>query len=849
MRRSRKRTGGNRPTSVFALDRQPNIFTPETNLELGTAVAMWKRDIADAMRVYGHISGWNTKHITNMSELFRDDSTFNDDIGRWNVANVTNMDGMFYGARSFDQDIGGWDVGNVTNMNTMFYEAEAFDRDIGGWNVSEVKDMQGMFGKAMAFNRPIGDWNVGKVTDMSDMFMLAARFNHPIGEWDVSNVVDMSYMFYGAETFNHNIRGWSVGSVRRAVEMFEGADAFNIEFAKGVAPRCMTDQEYGKCVKNEDGSSAMSSISLEDVAQKDAVALPGPEGITPETVACYGRDELRTWVELHQTDPMTRAHVDDAWIRAHLGKSACKPVEQTGSTYRNLTQTGGTSTQELNDFNAAIKEGDINYVHENIDDIDDFDLKDENGDTPMDIAIMNYIILPQTYEVNDDRLKIITMLILHGTYDDLNLDGLNLMGAQLSGAHLMKASFKNGGLVGADLNYAYLHGADFEDAYLDGASLMVAHLVKANFKGAILADGRADGTLDCADLRGANLTMANFTGAFMRGVNLNGANLTNADFTGADMENVQMDYSTVIDGAIFTGTVLEDGVEIRQMRDITHSISDPVSPDHPIGPLTTEQMLHHEQVALDAFPHNPFLGRALSGFDVILQENVNYCQHIRADPGNILMLFGTHAIFIDTETLASFIDPNSLNPDTIVYQCREIDQAFMARPANIVGGPMLNMTALGFSGPVVPLEYMDAIVASNHQIFVIKPDASTVNEMPIASLGTRMGGDVVSANHCQAMVNKQVCKAYYVENKVLLDACGPRPRPRPRPGPGPGTGTRKRSGGRGTGISGRKLRKTIRQRGRGKGMGMGRGRGKGMGKGRGKGRGRGTTRTRKKTKN
>ena len=121
----------------------------------------------------------------------------------------------------------------------------------------------------------------------------------------------------------------------------------------------------------------------------------------------------------------------------------------------------------------------------------------------------------------------------------------------------------------------------------------------------------------------------------------------------------------------------------------------------------------------------------------------------------------------------------------------------MARPANIVGGPMLNMTALGFSGPVVPLEYMDAIVASNHQIFVIKPDASTVNEMPIASLGTRMGGDVVSANHCQAMVNKQVCKAYYVENKVLLDACGPRPRPRPRPGPGPGTGTRKRSGGRG----------------------------------------------------
>jgi surface protein len=162
--------------------------------------------------------------VTDMSDLFKNNSTFNQNISTWDVSNVTNMSGMFYGAvtgsaTAFNQPIGDWDVSNVTNMSGMFYGATAFNQPIGDWDVSSVTDMSAMFlssaliSDVNAFNQPIGNWNVSNVTDMSNMFSYARNFNQNISIWDVSNVNNMSNMFGAATAFNQNLSTWSVDGV------------------------------------------------------------------------------------------------------------------------------------------------------------------------------------------------------------------------------------------------------------------------------------------------------------------------------------------------------------------------------------------------------------------------------------------------------------------------------------------------------------------------------------------------------------------------------------------------------------------------------------------------------------
>ena len=165
-----------------------------------------------------------TSGITDMSELFYLNTTFNQDISSWDVSSVTNMGGMFYQA-PFNQPIGDWDVSSVTDMSFMFTDS-AFNQDIGNWDVSSVTNMNEMFYKISAFNQPIGDWDVSSVTDMSEMFGKTS-FNQDIGNWDVSSVTNMDEMFFEASAFNQHIGDCDVSNVTTMAEMFSQATAFN----------------------------------------------------------------------------------------------------------------------------------------------------------------------------------------------------------------------------------------------------------------------------------------------------------------------------------------------------------------------------------------------------------------------------------------------------------------------------------------------------------------------------------------------------------------------------------------------------------------------------------------------
>lgn len=91
------------------------------------------------------VGKWDTSNITNMSYMFLNASSFNQDIDGWNTGNLEEMHHMFNGASSFNGDINNWNTGNVTGMSLMFHNANNFDRDLSGWCVEKIANKPANF--------------------------------------------------------------------------------------------------------------------------------------------------------------------------------------------------------------------------------------------------------------------------------------------------------------------------------------------------------------------------------------------------------------------------------------------------------------------------------------------------------------------------------------------------------------------------------------------------------------------------------------------------------------------------------------------------------------------------------
>ena len=246
----------------------------------------------------GDVSTLVTSLVTDMSDLFNNNSTFNQDISSWDVSNVTNM-GYMFGSSSFNQDIGSWDVSNVTDMKQMFQLATTFNQPIGSWKVSNVTTMDNMFREATAFNKPIGSWDVSNVTDMRSMFYDATLFNQPISSWNVSNVYRMNFMFNNASTFNQPIGSWDLSKVTNMGDMFSGAtlstDNYdttligwasktltpNVVFSGGNSTYCNSENARTSIINTygwtiTDGGLDCSSLNTEDFDTTSLKLYPNP---------------------------------------------------------------------------------------------------------------------------------------------------------------------------------------------------------------------------------------------------------------------------------------------------------------------------------------------------------------------------------------------------------------------------------------------------------------------------------------------------------------------------------------------------------------------------------------------
>jgi surface protein len=268
----------------------PTSITPGTTIltdsSIKGAINMWKSSRSSAISTYGYIKQWDVSAVKNMLNLFKNDSTFNEDINGWDVSSVTNMDGMFHGAKAFNQPLAGWDVSKVTNMNNLFNSATAFHNNkynwragISHWKPKSSVTTNAMFGGVVS--SPLvqyanqagvkqssvqpsyidlqGTVTLKGTSGNSGCFYTTKFDNSTISSavnvwvasstnalstyghieyWDVSAVVNMQNLFKHIpsairggrntqSTFNDDISKWDVSSVTNMNSMFFDAIAFN----------------------------------------------------------------------------------------------------------------------------------------------------------------------------------------------------------------------------------------------------------------------------------------------------------------------------------------------------------------------------------------------------------------------------------------------------------------------------------------------------------------------------------------------------------------------------------------------------------------------------------------------
>jgi surface protein len=143
------------------------------------------------------IGEWVVKRVTDMSELFKNRSTFNEDINNWNVSNVTNMFKMFSGCTAFNQPLDEWNVRKVENMQEMFLGCREFDQPLFK-NVKNVEQMFGMFSGCVEFNQDLSKWNISNVKDMGHMFEDCYNLKD-VPVWTPTKGTNVDFMFRGTD--------------------------------------------------------------------------------------------------------------------------------------------------------------------------------------------------------------------------------------------------------------------------------------------------------------------------------------------------------------------------------------------------------------------------------------------------------------------------------------------------------------------------------------------------------------------------------------------------------------------------------------------------------------------------
>ena len=489
---------------------------------------------------------------------------------------------------------------------------------------------------------------------------------------------------------------------------------------------------------------------------------------------------------------------------------------------RSKSQIGGNLNTK---FLKAIEEDDLPYIKENIVNITDLSFENSSGNTPLEIAVTRYNDLNPTEFTGDDeaklelyniRTQIIELLLKNGANGDniviprINFDGTNLQNVDLKGADLTGATLENANLDGANLENANLSYVDLQDATIRNANLTKTKFIGAN--------------LDGTNINGSNTTETDFTGTLYDQQTMDNVFRTttdlpqtsdnmsippyNSDLNESQISSIEADsydnddsfdisvgpqtppYSpprgnnnnlllNLMDSYRANNYQSNDENQSQGRMSLSELETEEERNERLLGERNKKRQkyLERPKVTLNINKTNPFEKVGFSSYHAYEMEDVNFCDYITENKDNVIFIYDLQVSVIDKSTIRKLITSETLDNTYIVYECKELSEAFVPHEENIVSGPMLNMRILALNGLTVPLNELDAVVNGEHQIFVIETNNGK-KTIPIASLPTRLamgdaesGQAVVSADHCQAEVSIKVGKISYIENKVLLKQC------------------------------------------------------------------------------
>ncbi len=118
----------------------------------------WRfNDRGDKLKIV-EISQWGNLSLGNSGAYFMGaESLVPTATDAPDLSGTTNLSYTFYGSRKLEAlgSMDTWNVSSDTDMSHMFADATSFNQDISTWDVSSVTDMSQMFYYALSFNQPL----------------------------------------------------------------------------------------------------------------------------------------------------------------------------------------------------------------------------------------------------------------------------------------------------------------------------------------------------------------------------------------------------------------------------------------------------------------------------------------------------------------------------------------------------------------------------------------------------------------------------------------------------------------------------------------------------------------------